>query len=201
MHKDLRPKEVTSTFLSVEKDIITILYKLFEENPKKKELLSLLMINNKDCLDDLYNNPEYLKIVSNVNLRKLREDGYIKLEPKLAFEEFPQVKSHIVISFDNYVPNGTNPQFRDNTISFDVICHTDYWDIGNCRLRPFKIMGYIDGILNNAKLSGIGTLHFMGAQELILNQELSGYTLTYIAVHDGDDKNPLTPEEMIENGQ
>ena len=62
-------------------------------------------------------------------------------------------------------------------------------------------MGYIDGILNNAKLSGIGTLHFMGAQELILNQELSGYTLTYIAVHDGDDKNPLTPEEMIENGQ
>lgn len=198
MHTDLR-KDFKSTFLSVEKDITTILYRLFVENPKKNELLRLLMINNKDCLDDI-NNEEYDAIISTANLRTLREAGYVKLEPKLAFEEFPDVKSHIVISFDNYVPNGTNPEFRDNTISFDIICHTDYWDIGNCRLRPFKIMGYIDGILNNSKLSGIGTLHFMGAQELILNDKLSGYTLTYMAVHDGDDKNPLTPEEMVDNG-
>ena len=148
MHKDLRPKEVTSTFLSVEKDIITILYKLFEENPKKKELLSLLMINNKDCLDDLYNNPEYLKIVSNVNLRKLREEGYIKLEPKLAFEEFPQVKSHIVISFDNYVPNGTNPQFRDNIVTFDIICHFDQWQLEDFELRPYRIAAELDTMLN-----------------------------------------------------
>lgn len=198
MHTDLR-KEFKSTFLSVEKDITTILYRLFVENPKKNELLRLLMINNKDCLDDM-DNEEYDAIISKANLRTLREAGYVKLEPKLTFEEFPDVKSHIVISFDNYVPNGTNPEFRDNTISFDIICHTDYWDIGNCRLRPFKIMGYIDGILNNSKLSGIGTLHFMGAQELILNDKLSGYTLTYVAVHDGDDKNPLTPEEMVNNG-
>ena len=198
MHTDLR-KDFKSTFLSVEKDITTILYRLFVENPKKNELLRLLMINNKDCLDDM-NNEEYDAIISTANLRTLREAGYVKLEPKLSFEEFPDVKSHIVISFDNYVPNGTNPEFRDNTISFDIICHTDYWDIGNCRLRPFKIMGYIDGILNNSKLSGIGTLHFMGAQELILNDKLSGYTLTYAAIHDGDDKNPLTPEEMVDNG-
>lgn len=198
MHTDLT-KPFKSTFLSVEKDITTILYKLFVENPKKKELLRLLMINNKDCIDDMANE-EYDNIISKANLRTLRQEGYIKLEPKIAFGEFPNVKSHIVISFDNYVPNATNPEFRNNTISFDIICHTDYWDIGDCRLRPFKIMGYIDGILDNAKLSGIGTLHFMGAQELILDEELSGYTLTYIAVHDGDDKNPLTPEEMVENG-
>lgn len=196
MHTDLR-KEIKSTFLSTEKDISTILYRLFVDNPKKDDLLRLLMINNKDCLDDV-ENEEYNSIISNVNLRKLREAGYIKLAPKLAFEEFPDVKNHIVISFDNFTPNATNPEFRDNTISFDIICHTDYWDIGNCRLRPFKIMGIIDGALNNSRLSGIGTLHFMGAQELILNQELSGYTLTYMAIHDGDDKNPLTPAEMVE---
>ena len=63
-------------------------------------------------------------------------------------------------------------------------------------------MGIIDAMLNKSKLSGIGTLQFMGAQELILNQELSGYTLTYMAIHDGDDKNPKTPAEMAEeNGQ
>ena len=82
----------------------------------------------------------------------------------------------------------TNPEFRDCTISFDVICHTDYWDIGNYRMRPVKILGYIDGILNNEKLSGIGTLNFMGANELILDENLSGYTLMYRAVHGSDDK-------------
>jgi len=200
MHTDLR-NEIKNSFYSIEKDIMTILTKLFVNNPKKDDLLRLLMINNKDCLDDL-ENEEYKKIISSVNLRTLRELGYIKLEPKLGFEEFPEVKNHIVISFDNYVQNATNPEFRDNTISFDIICHTDYWDIGNCRLRPFKIMGIIDAMLNKSKLSGIGTLQFIGAQELILNQELSGYTLTYVAIHDGDDRNPLTPAEMAEaNGQ
>ena len=194
MHKDLR-KQFKSTFLSTEKDIITILTRLFAENPHRDELLRLLIINNKDCLDDT-ENEEYKKLISNWTITALREQGYIKLEPKLAFEEFPEVKNHIVISFDNFVPNATNTEFRDNTISFDIICHTDSWDIGNCRLRPFKIMGIIDAMLDKSKLSGIGTLQFMGAQELILNQELSGYTLTYMAIHDGDDKNPLTPAEI-----
>ena len=199
MVRDLT-KDVKSSFLSVEKDIKTILYKLFVENPYREDLLRLMVINNKDCIDDR-DNPQYKEILKSMTTSKLRELGYIKLEPKLNFEEFPDVKSHLVISFDNYVPNTTNPEFRDNTISFDIICHTDYWDIGDFRLRPFKIRGYIDGILNKSKLSGIGTLQFIGCQQLIINQELSGYTLTYLAIHDGDDENPKTPEEMAaDNG-
>ena len=59
-------------------------------------------------------------------------------------------------------------------------------------MRPLKIVGYIDGILNNAKLSGIGTFNFMGCNELVLDENLSGYMLMYRAVHDvdGDDKIP-----------
>jgi hypothetical protein len=38
-----------------------------------------------------------------------------------------------------------------------------------------------------SKLSGIGTLHFAGASELILNPYLSGYSLMYSAVHGSDD--------------
>ena len=54
-------------------------------------------------------------------------------------------------------------------------------------------MGYIDGLLNNEKLSGIGTLNFMGANELILNQDLTGYTLMYRAIHGSDDL--IKPQE------
>jgi hypothetical protein len=62
--------------------------------------------------------------------------------------------------------------------------------MGNYRLRPLKICGYIDGILNNTKLSGIGTFQFAGCNELILDENLSGYTLIYRAVHGSDDKIP-----------
>ena len=58
-----------------------------------------------------------------------------------------EVKSYIIISFDNFTPNPENPHYRDCTVMIDVICHTDCWDIGNYRLRPLKIVGYLDAIL------------------------------------------------------
>jgi hypothetical protein len=76
----------------------------------------------------------------------------------------------------------------------DVICHTDYWDIGNYRLRPLKIVGYLDAILNESRLSGIGTFQFAGCNEIVLDENLSGYCLIYAATHGADDWVP-TPEE------
>ena len=51
-----------------------------------------------------------------------------------------------------------------------------------------QIAGYIDGILNNAKLSGIGTLQFMGASQIILDEEQGGIIIRYVATHGNDDK-------------
>lgn len=190
MRKDLAKPVIKSSFLSCEKDTETILRKLFvESRPHSDVLKKLLIINTKDCLT---NNPNYQKKIDSMNLSDLRKEQYIRLEPKIKFLEHEEVKSYILISFDNFTPNETNPEYRDCTVSFDVICHTDYWDIGNYQLRPIKIVGYIDGILNNAKLSGIGTFNFAGCNELILDENLSGYTLMYRAIHDvdGDDKIP-----------
>lgn len=189
MKKDLI-KPIKSSFLSYEKDVNTILRKLFvDSKPHSDELIKLLVINTPDCLDE-ENSAVYNRIVSETTLSKLRKDGYIKLEPKIKMPEHEEVKAYILIAFDNFVPNSSNPQFRDCTITFDIICHTDYWDIGNYRIRPLKIAGYIDGLLDNERLSGIGTLHFMGSSELILNSELSGYTLMFQAVHGSDDQIP-----------
>lgn len=58
------------------------------------------------------------------------------------------------------------------------------------QIRPLKIAGYIDGILNNAKLTGIGELNFIGCNELVLDEVLSGYTLSYRAIHGSDDRIP-----------
>ena len=192
MKRNLAVTNIHSSFLSCEKDMETILKKLFiESRPYSDELKRLLVINTKDCLDnktsDVYNEK-----IKEMTVAKLREEGYIKMEPKIRFPEHEEVKSYIIISFDNFATNEKNPQFRDCTVSFDIICHTDYWDIGDYRLRPLKIVGYIDGLLNNTKLSGIGTFNFAGCNELILSEDLSGYTLSYRAIHGSDDIIPAS---------
>lgn len=179
--------EFNSSFLSCEKDTESIVNKLFvESRPYSDELKRLLIINTKDCLDDK-TNPTYNEKIKKTSVKDLREQGYIRLEPKITFKENEEVKSYIVISFDNFVPNEGNDYYRDCVIMIDVLCHTDYWDLGNYRLRPLKIAGFIDGILNKAKLSGIGTLQFIGCNELVLDETLSGYCLMYAATHGADD--------------
>lgn len=179
---------IYSSFLSVEKDIELILKKIFFDNqPYNKQLLRLLVINTKDCLSN-QTNQDYINKINNMNLSDLINEEYIKLSPKIKMPEHEKIKSYIIISFDNFTENASNPEFRDCTISFDIICHTDYWVMDNYQIRPIKIIGYIDGILNKAKLTGIGTLNYIGCNELILDENLSGYTLSYRAIHSSEDK-------------
>lgn len=194
MRKDLIKPDIRSSFLSCEKDTETILRRLFiESRPHSDKLKKLLIVNTKDCLTATGEKASYIQEkINTFNLKELIDKQYIRLVPKLTFGEHEEVKSYILISFDNFIPNDTNPEYRDCTVTFDIICHTDYWSLDDFQLRPLKIVGYIDGILNETKLSGIGRFHFMGCSQLILNEELSGYTLMYRAVHDvdGDDKIP-----------
>lgn len=187
MKRDLlMTRPLKSSFLSCEKDIETILKKLFINSQPHSEILKrLLVIPMKDCLDE--SNEKYTNIVKNITLADLRKDGYIKLEPKIRLPEHEEIKAYIIISFDGFTMNPTNPEFRDCIVNFDILCHTDYWDIENYRIRPLKIAGYIDGILNKTKLSGIGEFHFYGCNQLILNEDLAGYTLSYKAIHGSDD--------------
>jgi len=178
--------EFSSSFLSCEKDTETIIKKLFvDSKPHSDTLKRLLLINTKDCLNDL-TNPKYNELIKRTSIQDLREKGYIRLEPKIAMGENEEVKSYIRLSFDHFTPS-KNLQFRDCIVEIDILCHPEYWDIGNFRQRPIKIAGYIDGILNNNKLSGIGTLQFAGMNELILDENLCGYCLMYQAVHGSDD--------------
>ena len=178
--------EFQSSFLSCEKDTEMIIQKLFVDSRPYSDLLKrLLLINTKDCLYDM-TNPKYIEIIKKTSVQDLREKGYIRLEPKILMGENEEVKSYIRISYDHFTPSG-NEHFRDCIVEIDIICHPEYWDLGNYRIRPIKIAGYIDGILNRCKLSGIGTLNFAGMNEIILDENLAGYCLMYTATHGSDD--------------
>ena len=96
----------------------------------------------------------------------------------------------MILEFDDYTPSD-NPQYRNCVISFTIISHLDYWEMDDYKLRPHQIAGYIDGIMDGAKLSGIGTLQFLGASQIVLNEYLGGILLRYVATHEKkEDQNP-----------
>ena len=179
---------IKSTFLSCEKDAETIVRKLFvDSRPYSDELKRLLLINTKDCLDDR-TNPVYNEKISNTSLGDMIDEGYIRMKPLIKLGENEEVRSYICLSFDNFTPNANNTYYRDHIIEIDIICHIEKWDLGNFRLRPLKIAGYIDGILDQAKLAGIGTLDFIACNEIVLSEDLAGYCLMYRTVNADDDR-------------
>ena len=190
-----REQEFESPFFSCEKDTKTIVEKLFvDTKPYSDYLKRLLVINTKDCLDDK-ENPKYIQKIKETQVKDLINKGYIRLNPKLKLGEHEEVKSYIVISYDNFTPTETNDQYADCILMIDIICHSDYWDLGDFRIRPIKIAGYINGLLNGARMSGIGKLQWIGMNEIVLTEELSGYCLMYQATHGSDDSIPEEDED------
>lgn len=213
MRKDvILNKEIYSSFFSCETDAQTIIRKLFvQSNPYSDKLKRLLIINKPDCLDQT--NQDYKKLIDSKPLSVLRKEGYIRTNPKIARKQFENIKSYILITFDNFSPNRIDPKFMDCTVSFDIICYDDEWDLDGFKERPLIIAGYIDGILNaltneniaaikgakkigsNIKLSGMGEYKFLGCNLVILNQDISMYTLSYRALHFTQDKELMQIED------
>ena len=168
-------KPLDSSFLILEKDLEKIAQKMLS-NPR---LLKLLYYTDETCLS---------KPVLDVTQKLSLIIKQIRIVPKLDITK--ECPIFVVISFDNFTPNATNPQFRDCTVNFDILCHPDHWNLGNFQLRPYKIAGEIDGMFNNSKMTGIGTLQFLGANNLVLNDQLMGLTLIYRSVQSVEDKLP-----------
>lgn len=162
-----------SSFLSMDKDLSIICEQLiFDERLKK-----LLYYNTPDAL-------------SRPNIGEEESDKLfgknIKMVPKLYVDG--SVLTYIIVSFDNFTKNRTNPEFRDNIIEFDVICHFDQWQLQDYQLRPYRIAAEIDSLFDNKHLTGIGKLEFLGANQIILTDEYAGICLMYQAIHGEEDK-------------
>lgn len=177
-----------SSFLSMEKDLEIITNAFFKNSRLKK----LLYYTTNDALEKPALSQEQTREVFNKN---------VKIVPKLYIDG--SVLSYIIISFDNFTPNATNPEFRDNVISFDIICHFDQWQLKDFQLRPYKIAAEIDSMFNGKHLTGIGELNFLGASQIILNEEYAGISLMYSAIHGEEDKkfmpNPMDEEQFLKD--
>lgn len=166
-----------SSFLSIEKDLEIITGQMLKNNRLKK------LIH--------YTIPTALKqpdISQQDSLSLFNKN--IKIVPKLQIDG--EVLNYIIISFDNFTINASNPEFRDNIISFDIICHFDQWQLEDFQLRPYRIAAELDTMFNDKHLTGIGKLVFLGANQLLLNEEFGGISLMYQTIHGEEDKKGMT---------
>lgn len=170
-----------SSFLSMEKDTGIIINEILKNNRLKK----LLYYTTSDAM-------EKPNLTEDESLSLLGTN--IKIVPKLYVDG--SVLNYILINFDNFIPS-ENPEFRDNTIQFDIICHFDQWNLKDYALRPYKIAGEIDSMFNLKKLTGIGYLEFVGATQIVLSDEFAGLCLMYRTVHGGEDEKymPTYPDK------
>lgn len=164
-----------SSFLSVEKDLGIIIDNML----KNERLKRLLHYTSPDAL-------ERPNLSEDESLALIGKN--IKIIPKLYVDK--SVLNYIIVSFDNFTETN-NPEFRDNVVEFDIICHFDQWQMRDFALRPYKIAAEIDTIFDNKKLTGLGRLEFLGASQMVLTDEFAGLCLMYRAVHGEEDKKDM----------
>ena len=177
-----------SSFLSAEKDMNIIVDRIMKNDRLKK----MLYYTSRDCLDRPKLTDEQTAELFGKN---------IKIVPKLYVDG--SVLNYIIVSFDNFTRNGQNSEFRDNIIEFDIICHFDQWHMKDFELRPYKIAAELDTMFNEQRLTGIGKLEFLGANQMILTDEYAGLCVMYQAIHGEEDKkgmlNPANEEDYKDN--
>ena len=175
-----------SSFLSLNKDMKILVKKILSNQRLKK----LLHYTTKDALDKP-------KLTDEEKIAMFNKE--IRIVPKLYVDQ--PVLNYIIISFDNFIES-SNPQFRDNIIEFDIICHFDQWQLKDFDLRPYRIAAELDSMLDKKKLTGIGLIEFYGAKEILLTDEFAGLCLMYKTWHGEEDKkrmaNPNEQEQFEE---
>lgn len=162
-----------SSFLSVEKDLALICNKILEN----QRLCKLLYYTDRDCL----NKPD---LTTEQKMSMINKQ--IKIVPKINIDE--KCPNYLLISMDDFRPNDINTEFRDNYVSFDILCNYDHWLLGDFQLRPYKIAGEIDSMFEKKKLTGIGELNFSDGCNLLLHDQYAGVELNYKAIHGEEDK-------------
>lgn len=193
-----------SSFFGMAKDTAIIMEKILDN----KNLLRLLRYNTPDCLtkpvpsgQEIYEmlngvpDPDDPKEISK------QSDPQISNVPKVDVSRSRLALSYLRVGFDSFTPNATDPFYRDHIVQFKIICHFDNWTLKGYELRPYRIAGELDAMFDRCKLTGIGVLNLLGADQDVYDNEYGGVTLRYLAVrgHEDDYKDDYkeSPKAML----
>lgn len=165
-----------SSFLGMAKDTSLIMEKILSN----KKVLRLLYYTSPDCLEWKSD-----KDLTSDQIKEMFRTRQISNIPNIKIDK--EKKTYLRVTFDTFVPNATNPFYRDHIVEVKIVCHFDDWDLKNFELRPYRIAGEIDSMLDGQHLTGIGELRFISADKDIHSEEYGGLTLRYLAIRGHED--------------
>lgn len=167
-----------SSFLGMPKDTALIMGKILGN----QRLLKLLYYNARDW--------EKKPDLTAEQIKSLFDNKQISNIPKIKTDA--NSLNYLRITFDSFTPNRENDYYKDHVVELKIVCHFDDWDLDNYELRPYRIAGELDAMLNKQHLTGIGELTFMSADQDVYDEEYGGVTLRYLAIRGNEDRvNPL----------
>lgn len=156
-------------FSQIGKDLQLIMEKLITSH----DICKLLYYGEKDALS---------KSNLDADTRLKMVNDYIRVVPILPKDL--EAKNYILIQFDNFVPDQTDAMvYKSFILTFDIFCNAQNWILDDYQLRPYAIMNEIDKMFNMSKLNSSGPINFVGANGMIINENLLGFSLVY-KVHD-----------------
>lgn len=137
------------------------------------------ILKNDDLIKLLYYNvPDATSQATLSNAQKVAMvNDYIKLVPKIPKDV--ESKNYLIINLDQFSTLRDDYNYRTFMLNFDVLCNAEYWIMDDYMLRPFKILHELDSMFNNSKLDSLGPTTFERATQVVLNEELMGYSIFY----------------------
>lgn len=162
-----------SSLLGMPKDAAIIMERILSN----QKLLKLLTYETRDW--------ESKPTVTKEQIKEMFESNQISSVPMIQIDK--KEKTYLRLTYGAVTKNATNPEYRNNTFGIDIICHYDNWDLGDFELRPYRIAGEIDAMLDGTHLTGIGELEFISAVPCIYDDNFAGVTLTYLAIRGQED--------------
>lgn len=88
------------------------------------------------------------------------------------------LENFIFVGVSNIVPLG-NGNSVSYAVIIDIACNIQNWVLDDGTMRHIEILGRIDALLNATKMDSFGSVRFIGANALKINEEMSGLTAIY----------------------
>jgi hypothetical protein len=161
----LKQTHSSVNFSQMGRDLQIIMEKLVTNN----NIAKLLYYGEKEALSQ----PDL-----DADTRLAMVNDYIRVTPVLAKDT--EAKNYIIIQFDNFSPSPADPMtYKEFILTFGIFCNSQSWILDNYQLRPYAIMNEIDKMFNMSKLNSSGPINFIGANSLIINENLLGFSISY----------------------
>ncbi len=155
----------TTNFSQVGRDLQLVMERLVTN----ENIAKLLYYGDKDALS---------KPNISAEVRLSMVNDYIRVVPVLPKDL--EAKNYIIIQFDSFSPSGSDAMtYKDFVLTFDIFCNAQNWILDGYQLRPYAIMDEIDKMFNMSKLNSSGPINFIGANSIIINENLLGFNLAY----------------------